>query len=112
MPQAIATLQETVDRLEAKLNSNSSPTPPTLAKEWMDIEELRDFLPGHPAKATIYGWTSKKTIPFYKKDKTIYFNRTEIEAWLRDEPVRCDAELEAEALAYVERKKQERRKSA
>lgn len=103
---------ETVARLEAKIDGNSAPSPPTPSKEWMDIDELREFPPGHPAKATIYGWTSKKSIPFYKKDKTIYFNRTEIEAWLRGEPVRCSAELEAEALAYVERKKQERRKTA
>lgn len=103
---------ETVARLEAKIDSSSNTTPPPPIKEWMDIDELREFLPGHPAKATVYSWTSKKTIPFYKKDKSIYFNRAEIEAWLRSEPVRCDAELEAEALAYVERKKQERRKSA
>lgn len=54
-------------------------------KEWMSLQELRDFLPEHPAKATVYEWVAKKTIPFHKNGKALRFNLAEIEKWIKME---------------------------
>lgn len=54
------------------------------ADRWLSIDELREYLPDHPAKQTIYGWTSNYEIPFHKRQgqKAVYFLKSEIDAWL------------------------------
>ena len=34
------------------------------------------------AKATIYGWINKKTVPYIKRDHSLLFEREKIDAWL------------------------------
>ena len=51
--------------------------------QWLNLEELRNYLPDHPAEQTIYGWTSNHTIPFHKKGKKLQFLKSEIDKWLK-----------------------------
>lgn len=68
MPKAMAYLINKVEALEKKLlEKNEVPTTP--ADKWFNIDELKDYLPDHPAKQTIYGWVSKREIPFHKGGK-------------------------------------------
>lgn len=51
--------------------------------QWLNLEELRNYLPNHPAEQTVYGWTSTHAIPFHKKGKHLQFLKSEIDNWLK-----------------------------
>ena len=53
-----------------------------IAKEWLTIDELQDYLPDYPAKSTIYGLVCYKKIPFHKTGKKLRFLKSEIDEWL------------------------------
>lgn len=48
--------------------------------ELLSIEQASEYL--NLAKQTLYGFTSKKEIPFLKKGKKLYFKQQELDAWL------------------------------
>ena len=61
---------------------------PPDAKEIMNLNETSDFT--GLARQTLYGMTSQRTIPFFKRGKRILFKRSEIEEWLlenRKQPI-------------------------
>jgi hypothetical protein len=52
----------------------------------LTMNGLRDYLYDktgkRPAKATICGWISKKSVPYIKRDHSVLFERERIDAWL------------------------------
>jgi excisionase family DNA binding protein len=46
----------------------------------MSLQETAMFL--NLAQQTVYGYTSKQLIPFIKKGKKLYFQKSELEKWL------------------------------
>jgi excisionase family DNA binding protein len=98
MPQAIGFLINEVEELKAALLRKSEPTTPT--DQWFNVDELRDYLPDHPAKATIYGWVSSKQIPNHKGGKKLRFLKSEIDNWLAMGKRKSESELQEEAAAY------------
>ena len=58
----------------------------------MNIEQLCDYIPFKPVKQTVYGWVNKQKIPSYKKDKGIYFLKSEIDSWLLEGGVKTKKE--------------------
>ncbi len=68
-------------------------------KTVLDIDEaalLTGFSTGH-----LYRLTSGKQIPHYKKNRKVYFNKPELEAWLLDRRVLSEAEIQAKATTYT-----------
>lgn len=54
------------------------------------------------SKSWLYKATYKNEIPFYKPNgKMLYFDRKEIEDWMRQGRVKTNAELEQEAANYL-----------
>jgi hypothetical protein len=51
-------------------------------KKLLTIDELRDILPGKPARQTIYGLACKHQIPYEKHGKRLYFDSEKIDQWL------------------------------
>jgi excisionase family DNA binding protein len=49
---------------------------------FLDISEAAAYL--KIAKQTLYGLTSSRMIPYFKKGKRLYFRRTELDHWLMD----------------------------
>jgi len=49
---------------------------------WLNVEQLCAYLPDHPCRNTIYKWKRKGIIPFHKRSKSLYFLRSDIDAWL------------------------------
>ena len=56
--------------------------PSEVSDPWLALNELCAYLPGRPAKATVYAYVSAGTIPFHKRRKRLYFKKSEIDAWL------------------------------
>ena len=73
------------------------------SERWMNLHELHDYLPDKPNISTIYGWTSQRLIPHYKKGNRLYFFKSEIDEWLKSGRIKTNAEIEAEAEKYISR---------
>ena len=52
--------------------------------EWFNLDQICKYLPDKPAKATVYGWVSKRLIPYHKKGKSLSFLKSEIDQWLKE----------------------------
>ena len=58
------------------------------------------------SKSHIYKLTCSKQIPFYRPNgKLVYFDRQELEGWLKQNRVNTTAEAEQAAITYVMRNK-------
>ena len=54
------------------------------------------------SKSHIYKMTHSRQIPFYKPNgKQIYFDRSEIENWMKQNRVATTDEIETEAVNYI-----------
>ncbi|OUO51135.1 hypothetical protein B5F77_11105 [Parabacteroides sp. An277] len=81
MPKAMAYLITKVEALE-KVLMEKSEAPAAPMDRWLNIDELKAYLPDHPAKATIYGWVSRREIPYHKGGKNyVSFNPTLINGY-------------------------------
>jgi excisionase family DNA binding protein len=67
---------------------------------WLSIEELCEYLPGHPAKVTIYGKVQRREIPHRKVGKRLVFSKKEIDQWLGVQGRRTASDLVGESGAY------------
>lgn len=56
------------------------------------------------SKSHLYKLTCTHQIPYYKRAKMLYFDRTEIESWMKQNRVASAQELEEQAQAYCLRK--------
>ncbi|MFH1052261.1 MAG: helix-turn-helix domain-containing protein [bacterium] len=72
------------------------------ADKLMSIQEAAKFL--SLAIPTLYGMTSKHTIPYRKRGKKIYFKESELTAWLDAGKKKSVSELDLEADDYLTKK--------
>ena len=105
MPQALNYLISKVESLEEMVNELSIQKDVPEQLEWMNIDDLRQYLPSHPAKQTIYGWVNDKLIPYYKTSKKLTFKKSEIDDWLHQGHRKSTEELQREAGEFITRKK-------
>jgi DNA binding domain, excisionase family len=55
------------------------------SKHYISPAELAAIL--SISKLTIYGWTERREVPFYKIGRLVRFDLDEIQAWLKDRKV-------------------------
>jgi excisionase family DNA binding protein len=70
-------------------------------KEILNVSEAAEFL--DLAKPTIYSLTSKGVIPHFKRGKKLYFKHSVLMDWIDKGRCKTNAEIDAEAEAYVKR---------
>lgn len=69
-------------------------------KNILSFEEASIFL--NLSKSYLYKLTSGGLIPHYKpQGKMLYFEKEQLEDWLRQNPVRTQAQVEDEAQLYI-----------
>ena len=106
MPQAVSTILDRLDGITTLINDKfDGLNPKSAEKEWMSIDELCEYLPERPAKATVYGWVCAKTIPYSKFSKKLSFNRQKIDEWHRQRQFKSADDIQDIADAYVNSKK-------
>ena len=76
MPQMLAIMYAKLNELGDKVDKLVPPKKDD-EPQWLNVADLIEFLPTHPAEQTIYGWTSARKIPFHKRGKSIIFNKKE-----------------------------------
>lgn len=69
------------------------------AKNVLNINDVA-FLTGF-SKATIYMHTCNKKIPHYKQGNTLFFDRKEIEDWLKQNRIATAKEIDQTATNYI-----------
>ena len=85
------TLEMRVEELERML---------FLSKNVLSFDEASSFL--NLSKCFLYKLTAGNLIPHYKpQGKMLYFEKSELEAWLRQNPVKTKAQIEQEAQRYI-----------
>ena len=85
------TLEMRVEELEQML---------FLTKNVHSFDEASKFL--NLSKSYLYKLTSGNLIPHYKpQGKMLYFEKVELEAWLRQNPIKTQAQIEQEAQKYI-----------
>lgn len=85
------TLEMRVEELEQML---------FLTKNVLSFDEASKFL--NLSKSYLYKLTSGNLIPHYKpQGKMLYFERVELESWLRQNPIKTQVQIEQEAQRYI-----------
>lgn len=79
LPSAVHEMNNRLIRIEHLLKGKVE-NPET--DQWFDLEQLVSYLPGHPAKPTIYGLVSNRKIPFHKRGKRLIFSKKSIDEWI------------------------------
>ena len=112
LPALVDRINRKVDDLADLLRSLSGLGQPP-ADRWFSIEELSEYLPGHPAVTTLYGKVQRREIPFVRQGKRLAFRQSAIDQWLQNGYVKTNGELAAQAEQHLTRKQRKgARKSA
>lgn len=108
---AVTITQITPPELEILIENSIRKVLVTQSKEpqpepdrWFDINELCNYLPDKPARATVYGYVHFGKIPFHKGQKKLRFLKSEIDAWLSLGRIKTVDEIQAEVDNYLMRK--------
>ena len=81
LPQAVSLLLEKVDSLEQLLKSQQTTISNAPSDRPMSISEAAKFV--NLTVPTLYGFVSKRTIPFSKVGKRLYFSEVELTSWIQ-----------------------------
>lgn len=85
------TLEMRVEELEQML---------FLTKNVLSFDEASKFL--NLSKSYLYKLTSGNLIPHYKpQGKMLYFEKADLEAWIRQNPIKTQMQIEQEAQRYI-----------
>jgi len=86
----------TANILKAVQNNNPTTDQP---EQLLTVQGAAEFL--GLTVPTIYSKCSRNEIPFMKRSKRLYFSSTELMEYLKDGRKKSNAEIEAEAKAYL-----------
>jgi excisionase family DNA binding protein len=80
-----------------------------LVKNILSFDEASEFL--NLSKSYLYKLTSSGQIPHYKpQGKMLYFEKSELENWLRQNPIKTNQQVQQEAEVYLMKAKGRRNK--
>ena len=88
------------DKLKCSENQNNNSKPLSEVLQINDVITLLGL-----ARQTIYGLTSRRAIPFYKRNKKLYFKRSEILAWIEEGRKKTQVEFDEDVAEYIKRNK-------
>ncbi len=89
------------ESIEQALKNQRQPDAAPVRKT-MTVDEVAAFI--GLSKSTIYIKTMRGLIPHYKRDKRVFFDRDEIEAWLLENKQITSSEAEKQADKYLAQK--------
>ena len=95
-------LEAIVQNSVRQVLSEQTPKANEPVNDILSVEQAGAFL--NLAKQTLYGFTSKNEIPFFKKGKKLYFRKSELEQWLTQGKQKTLKEIQKEAKDYINKK--------
>lgn len=104
LPKAVSMLTKEVSELKDLLERQAqTQTQQDQTEQFLTIKEASEFL--NLTVPTLYSKCSRGELPFMKRSKRLYFSSTELMEYLKAGRKNSNAELEAEADAYLANKK-------
>jgi len=100
LPMAVEKLGQKLDNLERRIIEQVD-RQPSESDRWFDLEELCNYLPDKPAKATVYGWVHCGNIPYHKGGKKLRFLKSDIDDWLKQGRRKTISEIQMEADSFL-----------
>ncbi len=73
------------------------------SEQLLTVQETAEFL--HLSVQTVYGKVSRNEIPVMKRNKRLYFSKAELVDYLKGGRKKTNAEIEAEAEAFLSQRK-------
>ena len=104
LPQAVSLLLEKVETLEQLLKSQQNPALPS--DKPLTISQAAEFV--NLTVPTLYGFVSKRTIPFSKVGKRLYFSEAELSTWIKSGRKQSITDLPTQPAVLVINKKSTR----
>ena len=105
LPQAVSLLLEKVETLEQLLKSQQSINRVASDKP-LTISQAAEFV--NLTVPTLYGFVSKRTIPFSKVGKRLYFSEAELSTWIKSGRKQSVTNLPGQPAVLVINKKSTR----
>ena len=99
LPTAVNQLSIKLENIERLLLEKSEKQPTTPPEQLLTIQLAAEFL--NLSVPTIYSKVSKNELPVMKRGKRLYFSRTELMNYIKEGRKKSNAEIEAEAEAYL-----------
>ena len=85
-----------IEKAIDKLNTSSN-----IDDDFMNIEQIASYV--GLSKATIYGLTHERKIPYFKAGKRLYFKKSDVINWITSTRVKTKQEIEQMANEYIYR---------
>lgn len=101
LPTAFTQLFNKVENIERLLQQKTEPRPE--ADQLLTIQQAAEFL--KLSVPTVYGLVSRSELPVNKRGKRLYFSKQELTDWVKSGRKKTQAEIQAEANAYLLSKK-------
>lgn len=104
LPQVVGEIRERLLRIEKYLETfvDAEKTP-----SYLSISEAAEFL--SLAKSTLYIKVCRMEIPVHKRGKRLYFEKGELNQWIKSSRRKTGEELQIEADQYLRRPMNKRR---
>ncbi len=103
LPKAVGEIRAKIDSIEQMLREIVNRDAPQSENEYITVKQVAELL--CLSVQTIYGFTSKMSIPYYKRGQRLYFSRQEINEWIQSGRRKIIEEIEREADNYLIRRK-------
>ena len=103
LPQAVTMLTKEVSELKRLFIEKQDQLPTDHPEQLLTIQQAAEFL--SLSVPTLYTKVSKGELPVMKQGKRLYFSRTELMEYIKEGRKKTNAEIEAEAEAYLSDKK-------
>lgn len=87
------------EAVQSVIEKNTPKDEPAIIPEILNVEQVCRLL--NMKRSTLYQKTHKSEIPFSKKGKALYFNRTEIYNWIAEGRILTEAELRENAITVM-----------
>ena len=103
LPAAVNQLNEKLVNIERLLIQKQDQTSTKPPEKLLTVQEAAEFL--NLTVPTIYSKVSKGELPYMKRGKRLYFSSTQLMEYIKEGSRKSNAEIEAEAEAYLSNKK-------
>ena len=99
LPEAVTQLLQEVAYIRNHLLNQSATTPEPMPypaeNKFLTVTEVSQML--NLSTGAIYNMTSTRQIPFFKKGRRVYFDKKEIDEWIRQDRRKTIKQLQVEA---------------
>lgn len=99
LPEAVTQLLQEVAYIKNHLLNQSASTPESMQypaeNKFLTVTEVSKML--NISTGAIYNMTSTRQIPFFKKGGRVYFDKKEIDEWIRQDRRKTIKQLQVEA---------------